>query len=552
MSPLCTLAQSFPSPIVMLIIGVPVMIVLFLMLFFISRYKRCPSNRILVVYGRVGGERTARCVHGGGVMVWPVVQAHAFLSLEPKTIEIELVGALSLQNIRVNVPSTFTIGISTHPEIMQNAAERLLGLSEKEISDQASDIILGQMRLVIATMDIEEINQDREKFLELINKNVGFELNKIGLDMINVNIRDITDESGYITAIGKKAAAEAINQAKVEVAEAERTGAIGEATANREREVEVAAQQARTAEGQKEAERDRRIAVAKLEAEGVAGEASSRREQDIAIAEQEARTAEGRKGAESQQRVRVAGLEAEAIEGENQSKASIADYEAGLDERRAEAQRRGEVATANSRRDVLLAEREQEIARMEKEVLARETIERRQVEINAEAEAERTRRVARGEADAILARYNAEAEGLQAVLNAKAEGYEQLLRTCGERVDLAPTLLLVEKLPELIAEQVKAIQNLRIDKITVWDTPGAAGGGNGRAGGGRSTADFLSSMIGSLPPIHELAEQAGVELPELLGRIRDNARPTGNDRPAASPDDSEAEAEGDGADRRRG
>src|SRR5690606_22806192 len=113
------------------------------------------------------------------------------------------------------------------------------------------DIILGQLRLVIATLTIEEINKDREKFMSLINQNVGEEINKVGLDLINVNIRDITDESGYIQAIGKRAAAEAINRAKVEVAQQERDGATGEAMANRERTVSVAKEVATAAEGQK-------------------------------------------------------------------------------------------------------------------------------------------------------------------------------------------------------------------------------------------------------------------------------------------------------------
>ncbi len=346
-----------------LFVVLPVLIVLSLVIFLVKRYKRCPSNRVLVVYGKVGGERTAKCIHGGGLMVWPVIQDYVYMSLEPMTIEIDLRQALSLQNIRVSVPSTFTIGISTRPDIMQNAAERLLGLSENEISNTASDIILGQLRLVIATLSIEQINQDRERFLELITKNVAFELNKIGLSVINVNIRDITDESGYIEAIGKKAAAEAINQAKIEVAEALKMGSIGEATANRAREIEVANQHAQGEAGMKQAERDQRVAVAKFEAEGITGEANANREQEVAIAEQRARTMEGQKQAEMEQRVKVAGLEAEAVEGENTSKAQIADYEATLAERRADAKRRGEVALANSARDVLLAEREQEQAK---------------------------------------------------------------------------------------------------------------------------------------------------------------------------------------------
>jgi flotillin len=499
------------------VIIVPVLLVLFFVTMLVRQYRRCPSNRVLVVYGKVSGQRAARCLHGGGAFILPLLQSYAYLNLEPMTIEIELTSALSKKNIRVNVPSTFTIGISTEPDIMNNAAERLLGLSEKEIAAQARDIILGQMRLVIATLSIEEINQDREKFLDLVNKNVSTEVNKIGLELINVNIRDITDESGYIEALGQKAASEAINKAKVEVAEANRSGNIGEASANREMQVEVATQQAQSAMGQKQAERDQRIEVAKLEAEGVSGEANAQREREIAVAAQDALAVQGKKQAEMDQRVRVAYLEADAVKGENESRANIADYEATLAERQAEAKRRGEVALANSARDVLLAEKDQELAHLEKTQIAQQMIERKKIEIDAEAEAEKVRRIAKGEADAVLAKYLAEAEGVRKVLDAKAAGYEHLINVCDDRKDLAPALLIIEKLPDLVAEQVKAIQNLKIDKVTVWDSGANAGHANGPGG---STSNFLRGLIGSLPPIHELAEQAGIDLPDVLGRVR--------------------------------
>ena len=467
------------------LIGVIVLIVAFFFTLVVRQYKRCPSNRVLVVYGKVGAEQAAKCLHGGGTFIVPLLQDFAYLSLEPLTIEIDLTSALSMKNIRVNVPSTFTIGISTQHDIMNNAAERLLGLDEREVSHQAQDIILGQMRLVIATLSIEEINQDREKFLDLVNKNVNFELNKIGLEVINVNIRDITDESGYIEAIGREAASEAVNKAKVEVAEADKDGAIGEATANREREVMVANQSSESTSGQKEAERN--------------------------------------------QRVRVAEIEAHAVTGENESRAHIADSEADLEERKATAKRRGEVARASAERDVLLAEKEAELARLQKEELARQQVEKEKIQVDADAEAERIRRVAQGEADAVLAKYKAEAEGTQSVLEAKASGYEGLLRICGDRKDLAPALLLIEALPRLVAEQVKAIQDLKIDKITVWDG-GAKGGDTG------ATAGFLRGLIGSLPPMHDLAEQAGIDLPEVLGRVKD-AEEASAPPPKPGPDD---------------
>ena len=274
------------EPVIWLgVIGAAALIAFFFLIFLVKQYKRCPSNRILVIYGKVGSERASKCLHGGGAFVIPLIQDHEFLSLEPLVIEIPLEGALSLNNIRVNVPSTFTVGISTDPILMNNAAERLLTLTDPAIRDQAQDIILGQLRLVIATLSIEEINKDREKFMTLINENVAEEINKVGLELINVNIRDITDESGYISAIGKRAAAEAINRAKVEVAQQEREGAIGEAEAVRHQEVRVSEEMAKAEEGRKQAERTQRLALATFEAEAVTGEVEAKRNQEIATAE---------------------------------------------------------------------------------------------------------------------------------------------------------------------------------------------------------------------------------------------------------------------------
>ena len=496
------------------LIGAGLLLILFFFIFVIKQYKRCPSNRILVIYGKVGTNKAARCLHGGGAFIIPLIQDYAYLSLEPLVIDIPLEGALSLNNIRVNVPSTFTVGISTDPIFMNNAAERLLNLTTPQIREQAQDIILGQLRLVIATLTIEEINKDREKFMTLVNENVEKEINKIGLELINVNIRDITDESGYIEAIGKRAAAEAIQRAKVEVAQQEREGATGQSIAVREQTINVAREQAMAVEGEKVAEQKQRVAVARMEAEAIKGEAESKREQEIAIAERNSETIAGKKKAEQEQRIRVAEAEALAVEGENTSRAQIASSTAKLQEIQAEAKRRAEVANAIASQAILQAEREQELARLGKEELAPQEIEKQRIEIAAEAEAEKRRREARGDADATLARYNAEAEGIQRVLEAKAEGYRKLVQACAENPQIAPTLLLIEQLPQLVAEQVKAVQNLKIDKITVWDSGrGANGAKNG------TTADFLASLIGSLPAMHELAQQAGIELPTVLGHV---------------------------------
>ena len=435
----------------------------------VTRYKRCASDEILVVYGRVGGGKASKCIHGGATLVWPLIQDWKKLSLIPMTINIPLTNALSQENIRINVPSTFTVGISTDPLIMNNAAERLLHLQPNQIESMASEIIFGQLRLTVASLTIRQINADRDRFFELIRENVGHELNKLGLNLINVNITDITDDSDFIESIGQKAAAGAVNAAKADVAAANRDGDIGQAEANRTR--------------------------------------------DIQVAENQAAAEIGKKGADASQRKEVAALEANAIEGENTSRANIAEYNATLAEKEAEAMQRAEVARRTAEMEVQKAQYMLEQERLRAEEIVREEIAKTQIEIAAEAEAERQRRVASGEADAILAKYRAEAEGVQAVLEAKAAGYSNLVASAGGDAKAAATLLMVEKIEEIVARQVEAISNLQIDKITVWDSAG----GNGEG----STANFVSSLIHSLPPVHDVAKMAGVDLPDYLGSMKE-------------------------------
>lgn len=418
-----------------------------LLCFLVKLYRRCPSNRVLVVYGRMGGSKTVQCYHGGGTFVWPIIQGSAFLDLIPRTIHIPLKGALSHQNIRINVPSTFTVAIGLTPDVMNNAAVRLLDLDHKSIESMATEIIIGQLRLTVASLRIEEINQDRERFLEAIKKNIEPELHKIGLTLLNVNITDITDESEYIDSIGKKASATAVNQAKVDVSEQEKQGEIGKALA----------------------ERDRRVSVASFNAE--------------------------------------------AVLGENHSKAQIALTNATLAEKEAEASRRSQVAKQQAEVEIQKARALAQMQLLEAEQIVPQEISKKKIQIEAEAEAQRNVLIAKGEATAILAIKQAEAEGIQKLLDAKAKGYKQLVEACGHDAKSASTMLLIEKLEEIVKLQIEAIKNIKIDKITVWDS-----GGKGD-GTGSSTSNFISQFVKSLPALHDVASMAGLELPKYLGKI---------------------------------
>ena len=496
-----------------------VALVFFTILFMASRYKRCPSDKILVIYGRVEKGRSSKTLHGGGAFVWPLIQDFAYISLTPITISIPLENALSLQNIRINVPSTFTVGVSTVSEIMSNAAERILHLQQGAIEEMAKEIIFGQLRLTVASLTIEQINQDRESFLDSIRRNVEPELNKIGLQLINVNITDITDASDYISSIGKKAAAEAINQAKIDVAEQSRHGAIGEANAIREQEIKVAEAMAEAEVGRKTAEANQRKRVQEQEASAVQGENTANANiakynagLEIERAKATADSEKGKKSAEADQRIYVQDQEALAIKGENTSKANIAEYNAELEVKRASALQQAEVAKYEAQVAIQQALYKAEQERLRAEEVVRQEIDKSKVEIAAEAEAERIRRHAQGEADGILAKYQAESQGILKLLESKAEGYRKLVESVGGDAQAASTLLMIEKLEELVAKQVEAISNLKIDKITVWDS-----GGNGE---GSSTSNFISNLFKSLPPLQDISEMAGVQLPEYLGSVK--------------------------------
>lgn len=472
----------------------PIAIIVFIILIFfaflmtITRYKRCPSDKILVISGRVGKGMSSRCMHGGGAFIWPLVQEYRYMSLTPLTINIPLQNALSLQNIRINVPSTFTVGISTQPEIMTNAAVRLLGLTPAQIEAMAKEIIFGQLRLTVASLTIEQINQDRESFLEAVRKNVEPELNKIGLYLINVNITDITDESDYIESIGKKAASEAVNRAKVDVAQQTKLGSIGESDA--------------------------------------------KREETIRVSENLAEAEKGKKSALTSQRIFVQQREAEAVRGENEAQAEIAASNAELEVQKAAALRKAEIAKREAEKAIQLAEYEARIAMLKAEEIAQQEIDKTKLEIEAEANAERIRREARGEADKILMQYQAEAEGLQRLLEAKATGYKRLIESCNGDSQAATTLLMIEKLGDIVQAQVEAISNLKIDKITVWDSGGHNGSGN-------ATAEFVSGFVKSLPPLQEIASMAGIELPQYFGRTVSS----GSDGETPPVDDTAAQQE---------
>jgi flotillin len=537
MLPIALLAQTQsrsgagePFPYWVLIPVVAALVGFSILMLLLKRYKRCRSDQVLVIFGKVGGGNTSRCIHGGAAFVWPLIQDHAYLSLEPVQIEIPLKGALSAENIRVSVPSVFTVAIGTDVETMNNAAIRLLRLTTEETKQQAGDIIFGQLRQVIASMHIEEINRDRDKFLQSIQTSLEPELKKIGLVLINVNITDITDESGYIEAIGRKAASQAVQKAKVDVAEQEKLGQIGVAEAEREKAIQVANANKVREIGTREAIREQAVRVADLDKEQKVGEQSAAFQREAQV-----------KDSEQRMRIAVADANAKAVAGENQAQAAIAAAQAGLQVKQAEAYQLGETRKREAEAAVqeaqnramakaALAQAERIEAERRAALEAPAKAEKAKTIVEAEAEAGKRRIEAEGQAAAIFARLEAEARGQYEILAKKGEGLRRIIEACGG-AQQAFQLLMLEHLDALAQTAAQAIANIKFDKVIVWENGAANGTGM------TNTAHFLQNLARTMPPMMQIMKDiGGVELPEFIARLTPEGRADSQRAAAAVPD----------------
>ena len=474
----------------------------------LSRYRKCKSDEVLVVYGKTGGDKkSAKLYHGGAAFVWPIIQGYEFLSMKPMQIECKLTGALSAQNIRVDVPTTITVAISTDPEVMQNAAERMLGLT----MDDKQNLI----------MTIEELNSDRDKFLAKVKDNIDTELRKFGLYLMNINISDIRDAANYIVNLGKEAESKALNEAQANIEEQEKLGAIKIANQIKERETKVAEtrkdQDIAIAETKKlqeisvaNADKDRISQVAIANAEKESQVAKAEAEKNIRIeqanTEKESRVAElnsdmeikqaeaakkaaiGRNDAQKEVALSNAELAVTQANADKQAGEAAAKSEAAVQTAREIAQKEVEEAKARKVESSLKAEKivPAEIARQEAILQANAIAEK--ITREAEARAKATLAQAEAEAKAIQLKLEAEAEGKKKSLLAEAEGFEAMVRAAESNPAIAIQYKMVDQWKEIAGEQVKAFEHMNLGNITVFD------GGNG------GTSNFLNTLVKTVAP----------------------------------------------------
>ena len=422
----------------LIIAGIIVVLVILTLVGLMSRYRRCASDEILVVFGKAGKKSVtdpttgksetvvlpSKIIHGGGTFVFPIIQDWKKMSLKPIQIQTSVVG-VSSQMIKVSIPVTLTTGIGTTDELMQNAASRFLTARPDEISEQIRDILIGEMRSLMATMTIEEINADRVKFLGKAKENIEAELNKVGFCIININNADITDDANYIHNLGKKAATKAEAQALADIAEEKKKGDIQIAETEKERQIAVAnaekeratqvaetkqqqevkvaeinqEKEIKLAEAEKikesgvatqQAEKEANIAKAKADAESAT--AARKAEAVASVAKSEAEALSAQAEAEAQKQIRMAKAEqeqeAETQKAINEQEAKVAEYESMKRQRAAEADKQAGVAEQTATIEVSKAKGEA---------------------AKAEAEAQRVAGVSKAQAEVEIAQKNAEA-----------------------------------------------------------------------------------------------------------------------------------------------
>lgn len=528
----------------------------------LSRYRRCKPNQVLVVYGKTGGEKkSAKLYHGGAAFVLPIFQSYDVLSMEPMQIDCKLTGALSSQNIRVDVPTTITVAISTNPEIMQNAAERLLGMDTESTENLITDIVYGQMRLIIAEMTIEKLNSDRDEFLDKARKNIDNELNKLGLYLLNINISDIRDEAGYIMNLGKEAESRALNEAQANIEEQEKLGAIKIAVQQKEKETAVAntkkEQEIQIACTEKEKEtivaetkKEKEIALALTDKEKQIGVAQADRDRAAVIA----KTLTDKESAivRSKAELEVNKAEAERMEevGKNKAEAdkeaaiAIQDSEAQI--KKAEAEKNASIGYNNAQKEVAvsvselqiikaqsekkageekvkseaavktakeLADKEVEEAKAKKvqaalkaeKIVPAET-QKEEAILQADAEAEKIKRRAEAEAAAHLAKAEAEAKAIQMKLEAEAEGKKKSLmaeadgfKAMVEAAESNPQIAIQYKMVNQWKE-IAGEQVKAFEHINLGNITVFDGGQN-------STGNFLNNVVKTVAPALGVIDQ---------------------------------------------
>ena len=510
-----------------------------------SRYKKIPPNEVGIFYGRryrsVDSEgkvshRGFRVVAGGGALVWPVIEHFQPMSTSVTQVEIDEHDIPNKDNVKISAKGVATFKIETTQESLHNAAAAFLGKSDEELARIVRNILQGHLRSIIGKLNINEILRDRDEFNKKVVEESTEELKRLGIQIITLVIQEVTDEYGYIDALGKQSVAEAIRDANIKTAQAEAETKKQVSNANREADITVANNSVKVAE----AERDRDVKKAQFKTIADTEKAKADQAFGIAMAEQEktlkVRQAE-RDAAEKEAQIEV--QTKEAARKEQELEATVV--------KPAQAERAKQVIDAEAAKQVAVtnaeAAREAAIRRADGEKQARV--------FEGEGQASKTRAIMLAEAEGQAAKTKqalvAEAEGEAArkgmVLKAEAEGTKQLAEALAKMTSDARMILILDRLPGLFDKGGDAMSKVaasvfssvaaplgQIDEVRIIDV-----GGSGRGLDQLSTIvpntvfKFLASLRAQGVDVKAILNKLGIsidDLEQMLGQKSAETKPT--------------------------
>jgi flotillin len=461
------------------------------MALFSRNYIKVPPSTVAIFFGRKHtfadekGTKTTvgfRVVRGGAALRVPLLENVAYLSLNIISIPLRIQRAYTKEGVAVTVEAVANVKIAGDDVSLRGAAERFLGMPPDQIKGVIFQTLEGHLRAILGTLTVEEINADRQAFAQKMTDEAAVDLKKMGVNIDILTIQQISDEMGYLDALGKKRTAEVKRDAVIGEALATRDAMIRSAQADQEGktkryEADVAIAQSLRDKDSKQAEFDAAVQSKQKEAEQAGPLATAIARQRVT--EQETRIEQIRK----QQEVLV--QEQEAARKAQELQATVV--------RPAEAERQASILKAEGLRQATVIKAE---------------ATQKQLEFEGAGEAAKIERIGRAEAAKVLAIGEAEAEVIKKKLLAEAEGLQSKAEAWKNFNEAAKLNMVVEKMPELA--QAFATQLAGIDKINIIDMGGANGGSNGVTRVMGTVGGGMTALLAMLK------DQFGIDLARLI------------------------------------
>jgi len=461
------------------------------MALFARNYIKVPPSMVAIFYGRKHslvdekGDRSTvgfRVVRGGAALRVPVLEEVQYLSLNVISIPLKISRAYTKEGVPVTVEAVANVKISGDDMSLRSAAERFLGMGTDKIKEVIFQTLEGHLRAILGTLTVEEINADRQAFAQKMTDEAALDLKRMGVNIDVLTIQQISDEQGYLDALGKKRTAEVKRDAAIGEAQALRDAMIKSALADQEGktkryEADVAIASSLRDKETKQAEFDAAVKSKKAESEQAGPLATAIARQRVT--EQETRIDQVRK----QQEVLV--QEQEAARREKELQATVV--------KPAEAERQAAILRAEGEKQA---------------TITRAEATQKELEFEGAGEAAKIERIGRAEAAKVLAVGEAEAEVVKKKLLAEAEGLQRKAEAWKNFNEAAVLNMVIDKMPALA--QAFATQLAGIDKINIIEM---GDGAHASTGVGKVMGTVGGGMTAMLSM---LKDQFGVDVAALM------------------------------------